>query len=365
MRVLHIMADGSPGGGPTVVQTLWEHLGDLGVDAALLTQTNSYLSRQARLAGIQTYEVDFSRRMKAWRISGRMHEVLVGARPDVLLAHGARSTLPAALLRRCQRPPLVHVVHGLHYASKPLPARALGRAAERFCVSRADHTVFVANADEVTARRHHLLGRTGHNIIHNGVTVPPGLVRNRADRRFDIVFIGRLHAQKDPLILPEILLAMRPQRPSMLIVAGGDLEQALRAKVKAMGVGEQIVFAGLQPRQEALNLLSQARVCVLPSLWEGLPVSLTEAMLLQVAVVASDIPGNCEIVRAGTTGLLAPVGDARGFATGITRLLASDSLWQALTVAAIDNVRINFSALGQAQAYLRLFGSIITDYPTA
>lgn len=365
MRVLHIMADGSPGGGPTVVQTLCEHLGDLGVDAAVLTQANSYLSRQARLAGIETYEVDFSRRMKARQISGRMRELLADARPDVLLAHGARSTLPAALLRRCQRPPLVHVVHGLHYASKPLLARALGRAAERFCISRASHTVFVANADEATARRHRLLGRTGHNIIHNGVAVPPGLARSRADRRFDIVFIGRLHAQKDPLILPEILLAMRPRRPSMLIVAGGDLEPALRAKIKATGVGEQIVFAGPQPRHEALNLLSQARVCVLPSLWEGLPVSLTEAMLLQVAVVASDIPGNSEIVRAGTTGLLAPVGDARGFAAGITRLLTSDSLWQTLTAAATDAARINFSALGQAKAYLGLFGSLVNDYRSA
>ncbi|WP_428374273.1 glycosyltransferase family 4 protein [Lichenicoccus sp.] len=358
------MADGSPGGGPTVVQILCKSLGDLGIDAAVATQTNSHLSREARLAGIRTFEADFSHRMKAWQAGRRMHEILEEARPDVLLAHGARSTLPAALLRRNRRPPLVHVVHGLHYTRKPFLTRVLGRATERFCVSRADRTVFVANADEAMARRHHILGRAGHDVIHNGVAVPPGLVRSLADRRFDIAFIGRLHVQKDPLILPEILLAMRPRRPSMLIVAGGDLEQALRAKIEVTGVGEQIVFAGPQRRHEALRLLSQARVCVLPSLWEGLPVSLAEAMLLQVAVVASDIPGNSEIVRAGMTGLLAPVGDARGFASAITRLLTSDSLWQTLTTAAIDHARVNFSALGQAKAYRGLFASVMSEHPS-
>nr|WP_321983101.1 glycosyltransferase family 4 protein [uncultured Lichenicoccus sp.] len=357
------MADGSAGGGPTVVQTLCASLGDFGVRSAIATQVYSHLSQQARLASLPLYEADFSSRLKARQASARMREIIADFRPDMMLAHGARSTLPPALIGRSRRPPLVHIVHGLHYTRKSLAGRAVGRAAERFCVSRADRTVFVSNADATQARNHHLLGRAAHVVIHNGVAVPAGLVRSPSQRRFDLAFIGRLHAQKDPLILPDILLAMRPLRPSMLIVAGGDLEQALRAKIQATGVGEQIVFAGSRPRHEALDLLSQARVCVLPSRWEGLPISLAEAMLLQVAVVASDIPGNSEIVRDGSTGLLAPVGDAVKFAASITRLLNSQQLWQTLTAAATVHARSSFSTLGQAKAYLGLFASIASEAP--
>ncbi len=364
MRVLHIMADGHPGGGPTVVQTLCASLGGFGVQSSIATQTGSHLSQQARMASIPVHEADFSRRSRALQARDRLREIIKDVGADVMLAHGARSTLPAALLRRSQRPPLVHIVHGLHYTRKPFLARQLGRAAERFCVARADHTVFVANADAAQARSHHLLGGTGYDIIHNGVSVPDGLVRSLAERQFDIAFIGRLHAQKDPLILPEILLAMRPRRPSMLIVAGGDLEPALRARIDAAGLGEQVVFAGSRPRREALGLLSQARLCVLPSRWEGLPVSLAEAMLLQVAVVASDIPGNREIVSDGSTGLLAPAGDAHGFADCITRLLTSNGLWQMLTSAATLHARANFNALGQAKAYLGLFATIMSEPAT-
>lgn len=358
MRVLHIMADGAPGGGPTVVQTLCAQLAAHGVESQILTQTGSHLQGQAAATGVRTHGLDFRSRTAALRLSGQVAALLAEEGIDVVHAHGARSALPVALIGRSARPGFVYTVHGFHYRRKALVARIAGREVERFCIGRAASTVFVAAADLALAQAEQLLGKGSAALIHNGVAVPDGLALPQDARRFDIAFVGRLHPQKDPLILPRILAAMSPAKPSMLILGGGELEPALHAAIAALGVGGQITLAPAMARPDALAMLAQARVCVLPSLWEGLPVSLAEAMLLKVAVVASDIPGNTEIVSAGQTGLLAQAGDAAGFAAAIGGLLASPDARLALAERGAAFASEAFSPRRQAMAHLDIYNAV-------
>ena len=359
MRVLHVMADGRAGGGPTVVLTLCEQMRREGIEVGVATAANTYLHQRCQALGMPVFEMDFSRRTATWKLRGGLERVAREFGANVVHAHGARSALPVALIARRKRPPLVYTVHGFHHSAKGWPARSAGRLAEKLCIARAAATIFVSKGDQSLAQREGLRSRGPQQVIYNGVAVPGGLRTPVGERTFDLAFVARLHRQKDPLILPEILAAIRPAKPSLLIVGGGELEGALRSKITEMGVADQVTLLGAMPRDDALAMLAKARVFLLPSLWEGLPVSLAEAMRLEVAIVASDVAGNNEIVSDGNTGLLAPVGNARAFAAAIDRLLENDTLYVGLTARAAAFVDKTFSPERQCAEHVSLYRSLI------
>ena len=359
MRVLHVMADGRAGGGPTVVLTLCEQMRKEGVEVGVATAANSYLHERCQALQIPVFGIDFSRRTATWRL----HSVLEGAardfKADVIHAHGARSALPVALIDPRKRPPLVYTVHGFHHSAKRWPGRPAGRLAEKFCIARAAATIFVSRGDQSLAQREGLRSRGSQQVIYNGVAIPEDLRHSSEKPEFDLAFVARLHRQKDPLILPDILAALRPAKPSLLIVGGGELEGALRTRIIELGVADQITLVGAMPRNDALAMLAKARIFLLPSLWEGLPVSLAEAMRLEIAIVASDVAGNNEIVSGGSTGLLAPAGNAQEFATAVRRLLEDQNLYARLTAQAAAFVDKTFSPERQCAEHLNLYRAVI------
>jgi glycosyltransferase involved in cell wall biosynthesis len=272
----------------------------------------------------------------------------------VLHAHGARAGLAAALLPAALRSALIYTVHGFHYGKKPPGAKQLAMAAERLCMQRATTTVFVSAHDAQTARAAKLLPkRAMSEVIYNGGE--PDEIKPEGRSLFDVVFLGRLHFQKNPEILVEILEALAPLRPSLGIVGSGELEGTVRAQVERAGLGKQVSFLGELPHSEALRYLAGARLMLLPSHWEGLPVSVIEAMHRGVPVVASDVPGTNELVVDGETGFLVPVGDVCAFANRIGRLLADDEFRIGMGACARARARSNFSLENQINAHAALY----------
>jgi glycosyltransferase involved in cell wall biosynthesis len=349
MKILHVMGDGEAGGGPTVVLTLCEESRRDGMTVAVATMRGSHLESVCHARGIEAFGLDFSRRTAVFEQRRAFAAIYRRFRPDVVHAHGSRSMLPLALLRHRsgQRPALVYTVHGFHHAFKSLPGRLLGRRVEWYCARRADATIYVGKGDAAIATREGLVPAGRHRIVYNGVAVPSGIERPLADRRFDIAYMARLHPQKDPLILPDILMTMRPRRPSLIVIGGGELDGALRVKISRLGLDDQITMRGPLPRDEALAQVAQARLFILPSRWEGLPVTLAEAMRLRLAVVASDIAGNDEIVAHGSNGFLVPSGQPQAFADILGRLLDSPALVAEVTDAAHADVIARFSVARQ------------------
>lgn len=344
MKSLQIMADGNAGGGPTVVLTMCAQMRANGMAVAVVTAPDSYLAATCRAAGIEVFEIDFSRRAAAPLQARALARIIDRTRPDIVHAHGARSALPVALLPRRGGAALVYTVHGFHHTAKRWPARPVARRIERLCAARAAATIYVGEGDHAVARRERLLPPTPHRVVYNGVSVPAGLEQPWAARRFDLAFLARLTPQKDPLILPDILLALRPLRPSLLVIGDGELGAGLRQAIADHELTAQVTFAGALPRDAALPLLAQARIFLLPSLWEGLPVSLVEAMRLRLAVVGSDIAGITEVVEDGVTGCLAPARDADAFADRIGALLADPDRAAAIADRAAADVADRFSA---------------------
>ena len=110
----------------------------------------------------------------------------------------------------------------------------------------------------------------------------------------------------------------------LLVVGGGEQREALGRDVDARGLSLRVHFLG--PRRDLGNLLGAMDVFVLPSLWEGLPLSMVLAMGAGVPVVATAVAGIPEVVEDGRTGLLVAPRDAGELGTALTRLLSDEPL---------------------------------------
>ncbi|MFO1490467.1 MAG: glycosyltransferase [Kiritimatiellia bacterium] len=140
---------------------------------------------------------------------------------------------------------------------------------------------------------------------------------------YDLLAVGRLEPQKNTGLL---LRAARLLPGVRLAVAGtGSEEPALKAF--AAGTGLKVDWLGSVPHARLPDLMNRSRVYVLPSLYEGLPKTLIEALSCGMAVAATRAPGIREVLRDGETGLLAEAEPA-ALAAAIRRLL-DDSIWPA------------------------------------
>lgn len=122
------------------------------------------------------------------------------------------------------------------------------------------------------------------------------------------------------------LLAGRGLRPQLTLVGDGPDRAALEARAAALKVKDMVRFAGEAAPDVVLSLYERADAFVLPSLAEGLPVALLEAMAAGLPCVAAGTGGVPELVRDGEHGLLVAVSDSAGLAEAIERLMGDPPL---------------------------------------
>ena len=103
----------------------------------------------------------------------------------------------------------------------------------------------------------------------------------------------------------------------LIVVGDGELRAALEAETKELGIATRVHFLGA--RRDLGDLLAAMDVFVMPSLWEGLPLSMILAMGAAMPVVATEVAGIPEIVVDGETGWLVPAGNSLALATGARR----------------------------------------------
>ena len=108
----------------------------------------------------------------------------------------------------------------------------------------------------------------------------------KEDTRF-ILFAGRLHPQKDPLLLLDALSLVTDPRAHLLVAGNGELESAMHEKVEQLGITERVTFLGALSHQEVADYHRLASTLVLTSAYEGLPLVVLEALACGTPVVTT------------------------------------------------------------------------------
>jgi glycosyltransferase involved in cell wall biosynthesis len=256
--------------------------------------------------------------------------------PEVLLSTNPHTNILAVLARRRGGRPVRLVLRASTVLedirqSRWMRARFLP-VAMRWAYPRADAVVALcrASADElvdvigVPAAKVALIANPVlDSAFEHQLAEPPAHPWLRDGGPPVVLGVGRLEAQKDFGTLVDAVAAVRRMRPCRLLLLGeGPERAALEAQVARNGLGkDDVSMPGFVANPIAA--MASADVFVLPSLWEGLPNALIEALGTGVPVIATTGPGGSrEVLQEGRWGSLVPPGNAAALAAEIGRILA-------------------------------------------
>jgi glycosyltransferase involved in cell wall biosynthesis len=239
-----------------------------------------------------------------------------------------------------------HIVGHSHSA----PQRALKR--RELEDAAAVTTVCGAIADTLVAE--YGIDRARVRVVGNGADPPDTEAEAAAARELRQalgarpdrplwVCAARLEAQKGHDVLLTALAAHKSEGNAFIVAlaGGGSMREALECRVAELGLDEEVRFLG--QLDEIGPLLAAADAVLLPSLWEGLPLTLLEAMARGRPVIASAVGGVPEVVEDGISGLLVPPGKPEALAAALGELRRRPRAADALGAAAAARVRTEFT----------------------
>ncbi len=181
--------------------------------------------------------------------------------------------------------------------------------------------------------------------LFNPVIMPPSMPEWSARRHADLLFLGKMGPAKGTYDLLDALPPLGAGHPQMRLLLGGDGEQAqVRARADALGLGEKVALLGWVQSEAKAQLLGGSGVYVLPSYFEGLPMSILEAMAAGMPIISTPVGGIPEAVSDGVEGFLVPPGDVAALGERIARLLADPALAQRMGAAGRRRVESTFSS---------------------
>ena len=235
---------------------------------------------------------------------------------DLVHAHGSKAGFLSRLAAIGSDVPVIYSPHcfSFHDGVNPLSANLLAileRFAAKYLTARI---ITVADGEQKLALRYQVGFPKLFETVHTGIDSTPyekpfdksriRIFLNLSENRPLVGGIGRLGIQKAPLDFVQMAALVHIQMPQTHFVwAGtGPLEEPVRKLIEELGIAEVCHFIG--EYKDIPSLLGAMDCFVLPSIWEGFPIVLLEAMAAGVPVVATNIPGNDEAVSSGVNGWL-------------------------------------------------------------
>ena len=226
-----------------------------------------------------------------------------------------------------------------------------------FLLAKLVEARFVVCVSEYHRRRvqelmsHSLHYRHAHprlTVIHSGIepallSIPPPLASGQSEA-IRLIAVGRLSPEKGHRHLIEAvhLLRERGHRARCTIVGAGPERVHLQRLISALGLSDQVRMVGALKLEQIGELCSRSDIFVQPSLREGLPLAVMEAMARGLPVVASNLAGLPELIADRQNGLLVPAGDAQALANALATLITSPALRLELSARARQTVAERF-----------------------
>lgn len=285
-------------------------------------------------------------------------KIIRSVRPDLLHAHSSKAGMITRMAAYISRLPCLYTVHGWGFG----PGRARLQSAVVHCVERIFSCtpdtayVFVSNADLRVGVTRLKLPPSRCQVIHNGV--PDHGLRAQVNSSSTVIMAARVCHAKDHNLLLKAFQDCHSQFRLLLVGEGTDSPNFReRMKLYAPNRYAQVDCLGLS--DEVPRLLAQSGIFVLCSRYEGLPLSIIEAMCAGLPIVATDVGGVRELVEDGVNGLLASAGDSETISKCLDRLQGDVALRVRMGQASRARYEAKFSSGQMAAAVKRCYQTML------
>jgi glycosyltransferase involved in cell wall biosynthesis len=245
-------------------------------------------------------------------------------KPDVVHAHTSKAGLLARFAAYITGTPVVFTAHTWSFArGLPLLQQWIAIPLEWIAAALGGKIITVSEANHERAEEMRIGRKTDLLTIWNGIPDVRARANPGTHRVKRLIMVARFVPQKDHRLLLQALRGVR-NAWSLALVGDGPCRKEIEDLAGDFGLDDRIQFLG--DRSDIVGLLADADIFLLPSRWEGLPISILEAMRAGLPVIASDVGGVAEAVTDGTTGFLVASQDAEQLRGRLQQMIDSPEL---------------------------------------
>lgn len=375
LRLCQIIASFSPriGGAERATERLCKELVNRGHNIDVVTTYYGGLPRHEVMHGFHVWRMGIGGprfiRSASYTIHSIAWIVLHSRRIQLFHTQNLDSpTLIAILSTLLTRHKWITTIHGEHH----IPSRnksIVGKLRLQLMKKLAVHYISISTGVEQTLRdigvRKHLISSIPNGLDLSIYTPIDIDTKHTLRRKYNldietpiILYLGRLIPSKNVALLLEALRIIgNDNQLSCLIVGDGNERNRLEDICNSFKLNRCVRFVGMI--NDVIDYYHLSDIFVLPSLFEGLPVALIEAMACGVAPIASECTGNLNIVRHGVTGLTFPINNAEALASQLVDLLASSQLRTKLALNARKHVEETYGIHNVATDHLKVYFQVL------
>ena len=354
MNILQVIPYFCFGGAETMCENLTYALRDMGhrVTVVSLYDEHTPISERMEQAGVKILYLDKKLGLDLSMVS-KLRKIMVQERPDVVHTHldvikYAVAAAKLAGVKRC-----VHTVHNV--ADKEAEGRLQKIINKTYFSLGWSIPVALSPLVQETIQEFYHLPMEKVPMIYNGVDLSRCIPKKdyEAGETFCFVHVGRFNEQKNHKGLLKAFQTVLSRHPHcrLNLLGDGELFAETKAYAAQLGMEKQVQFLGSQ--SNVYPYLHEADAFLLPSNYEGMPMTIIEAMGTGLPIVATRVGGVPDMITDGESGLLTPI-DSNAVAEACAKLIADKALREYLgTNAKKDSLR--FSAQYMAEQYAKLY----------
>lgn len=252
-------------------------------------------------------------------------------KPDLIHAHDMRATLVSAMVSA--NLPVVSHIHCNAKGNNKLSVRSVLYYLSSI---RCKHIIWVSKSSYENYCFHRQLSRKS-TILYNVIDEDDLRQRSKScDNQIcsDVVYVGRLAEEKDPIRLISILRLVVDALPDVkvAIVGSGEMEGQTKAECHRLGLDGNVSFTGFVPNPS--GILKSSKVMVMTSIMEGTPMSILEAQALGIPVVSTPVGGIVDVITDGENGFLSDEDSV--LAERIIDLVSSETLFEKMSSDSLE-----------------------------
>jgi glycosyltransferase involved in cell wall biosynthesis len=368
IKILECIRQGQIGGGESHLLSLVENLDRSRFEPVVLSFTDGPMIDRLKQMNVPAHVIHTEKPfdISKWK---KVRQFLDGQKVDLVHAHGTRAASNVLWVSKKLRLPVIYTVHGwsFHQDQKPL-VRKLRIMGEKYLTSRTNVNISVSSSNQQSGKDY--IRSFESVVINNGIDPRKfDPTRSFKDVRSElgipqdevlVLFIARFTAHKQPLSLIRAFAAALPANASMhlLLVGDGDQKAEATALIKDLGIENKITLQTF--RQDVPDVLAAADIFVLPSLWEGLPIGLLEAMAMGKAIIASNVDGTSEIIRNNHNGILVETDHlVENLTQALLRLSKDENLRKQFSQKAMETVKEKYNAVDMTRKIEKLYEDLV------
>lgn len=300
-KIIHIQLKPILSGVQKVCLDEMRYLGK-GYDQTLICTATGTLTELAKKEGVKIVTIDSLVREispgKDIKTIVKLVKIINEIKPDIIHTHSSKTGFLGRIAAKIAGvKKIVHTVHGFAFPStKNRLLKFIYYAMEFIAALCTDEMIVMNEDDYLTALNKLPIKKNKIHLINNAVELldvecpltSQDIIKN--PQKFNIIMVGRLCEQKNPLLLIKAFSKLNDDRANLYIIGDGPQRFLLEEFIERNALSEKVFLLGW--RDNVQKILPSFDLFVLPSLWEGMPLAIIEAMAAKLPVLCSDIPSN-------------------------------------------------------------------------